>query len=246
MDSKTTRLLDEVVRRLKAGAGHNLKSVVLYGPAASDADDLPARQEELNIFCLVDHATGRDLEALAGGAEMLAQAGAPAPQVFTPQELERCADVFAIELLEMKRRHRVLDGEDFLARMQVPMSLHRLQVERDLRTNWLRLRQGVLMARGNRKKLHSLLIASVLPFVSLFRHALVALGEEAPAGREEVISRIGHLSGADPAAFQRALSLRRGKESGSGEGAGETMNGYLAFIERSIDEIDRRLEGRPG
>lgn len=244
MDQKTKRLLDELVRRLKAGAGHNLKSVVLYGSAATDSDDLPAREAELNVLCLLERAGAAELEALGNTATWLTGAGAPAPHIFTLQELERCADVFAIELLDMKRHHRILFGEDFLSRIQVPMNLHRLQVERDLRTHWLRLRQAVLLARGNKKELSGLLIASVLPFTGLFRHALIALGEEAPATREEVIKRIGHLAGADTALFHAALAMRGGKVRGGVADVPQILAGYLAFIERSIDEVDRRLESR--
>ena len=42
----------------------------------------------------------------------------------------------------------MLYGADFLQDLQVSMELHRLQVERELRTNWMRLRQSVLMAPG--------------------------------------------------------------------------------------------------
>jgi hypothetical protein len=245
MDQKMVRFLDEFVRRLKAGAGHNLKAVVLYGSVANESDNLPARQAEMNILCLLDHAGASDLEALGDAAQWLTAAGAPAPQFFTPQELERCSDVFAIELLDMKRHHRILFGDDFLARMQVPMQLHRLQVERDLRTNWLRLRQAVLLARGNKKELGRLLIASVVPFTGLFRHALIALGEEVPTTREEVISRIAHLAGVDASPFQTAMAMREGKALRGAAGVGETLTGYLSFIERAIDEIDRRLESRP-
>jgi hypothetical protein len=245
MDEKMERLLAELARRLKAGAGHNLKSVVLYGSAANDSDDLPVREAELHILCLLERAGAGELEALGDAAEWLTRAGAPAPHIFTLQELERCADVFAIELLDMKRHHRILFGEDFLSRMQVPMNLHRLQVECDLRTNWLRLRQAVLLGRGNKKELSGLLVASVLPFTGLFRHALIALGEEAPATREEIISRIAHLAGTDALPFHTALAMRGKKSRRGGPDVAETLAGYLQFIERGIDELDRRLESRP-
>jgi hypothetical protein len=242
MEAKMERLLDELMRRLKAGGGHNLKAVVLYGAVANGSDEMPAREAELHIVCLLDHAGSRELEALGETAQWLMRAGAPAPHIFTLQELERCADVFAIELLDMKRHHRILLGEDFLSRMRVPMNLHRLQVERDLRTNWLRLRQEVLLARGDKKRGAALLVESVLPFTGLFRHALIALGEDAPATREEIISRMGHLAGADGSPFLTALAMRGGKVRRGAVNVAETLAGYLSFIERSIDEVDRRLE----
>ena len=82
---------------------------------------------------------------------MVGKQGNPAPLIFTQDELVRSADVFAIELLDMKRHHRMLFGADFLEDLEVPMQLHRLQVERELRTDWLRLRQAILAAPQKKK-----------------------------------------------------------------------------------------------
>ena len=51
----------------------------------------------------------------------------------TRQELERSTDVFTIELLDMQQHHRVLFGEDVVQGLQIPMHLHRVQVEYELR-----------------------------------------------------------------------------------------------------------------
>jgi len=61
--------------------------------------------------------------------------------------LRHSADVFAIELLDMKQHRRMLLGEDFFDSVDVPMTLHRLQVERGLRTGVIRLRQAFLRSR---------------------------------------------------------------------------------------------------
>ena len=50
------------------------------------------------------------------------------------------ADVFAIELLDIGQHHRVLFGEDPVADIEVPMNLHRVQVEHELRTALQKLR----------------------------------------------------------------------------------------------------------
>ena len=67
----------------------------------------------------------------------------------TRDELERSADVFTIELLDMQQHHRVLFGEDVLKGLQIPMDLHRVQVEYELREKLILLRQHILLAAGN-------------------------------------------------------------------------------------------------
>ena len=91
-------------------------------------------------------------------------------------ELQHSADIFAIELRDLKVAHRILLGEDVIASLHVPMDLHRLHVERELRNNTLRLRQHYLMHPADSRKTLELMTSSISTFAALFRHALIALG----------------------------------------------------------------------
>src|SRR5271168_1375568 len=154
--------LKELVNRLQAAAKGNLQAVALYGSAA--AGEFHEGHSDLNIICLVQRAGASEMETLHGVAEWWIQKGNHPPLLFTRDELERSADVFAIELFDMKSRHRILYGEDFLAQLEVPLDLHRLQVERELRSNWVRLRQAILVAPLRNKAHGGIMLASVSPF----------------------------------------------------------------------------------
>ena len=167
----------------------------------------------------------------------------PAPQIFTLDELRASADIFAIELLDMKVHHKMIYGEDFFPEMTVPMQFHRLQVERELRTNWVKLRQGILLAPQKDTVLMSLMDASVSTFVTLFRHALIALGEEPPAGRRDVVADIARLVGSRPDSFLAVLDVREGKRQAGEVNARATLREFLEVVERVTDEVDRRLAG---
>src|SRR5579863_7513008 len=136
--------LTELVSRLKAAAEANLKCIVLYGSAVTA--EFRAGHSDLNVLCVVERAASEDLEHLHDASEWWERQGNPPPLIFTLDELHRSADVFAIELLDIKHHHRVLIGPELFANFEVPLHLHRLQVERELRTDWLRLRQAVLAA----------------------------------------------------------------------------------------------------
>src|SRR5580658_6647489 len=147
--------LSELVTRLKSSAGDNLKAVVLYGSGATSG--FQAQHSDLNVMCVVERAALADLERLHAVTEWWMQQNNPAPVIFTRDELTHSADVFAIEQLE------------------VPLRLHRLQGERELRTDWLRLR-GAILAAPQKKKIHlGIMLSSVATFCVLFRHALIAL-----------------------------------------------------------------------
>ena len=67
-------------------------------------------------------------------------------------EMRRSADVFSIEFLDMRRHYRLLWGEDVLKTLEIPMRLHRAQVEYELREKTILLRQRLLMAPGNARR----------------------------------------------------------------------------------------------
>ncbi|TAM81021.1 MAG: nucleotidyltransferase domain-containing protein [Acidobacteria bacterium] len=234
-------LLAQLKDKLQAAAGANLKAIVLFGSAARG--EYHARHSDLNVLCVLGRTHAEDLEALHEAAAWWEQKKFPAPQIFTLDELRASADIFAIELLDMKTHHRMIYGEDFFEGLDVPMKLHRLQVERELRTNWVKLRQGILMAPHKERVLMRLMDASVSTFVTLFRHALIVLGGDPPAGRRDVIAEIARLSGGRPDAFLAVLDVREGKRQARDVKARETLRDYLDMVERVTDEVDRRLSG---
>lgn len=232
-------LLAEFKEKLIAATGKNLKAIVLFGSAARG--EYHERHSDLNVLLLLERAQADDLEVLHPAAEWWARKKFPVPQVFTLDELRASADIFAIELLDMKAHHKMIYGEDFLEELAVPLELHRLQVERELRTNWVKLRQAILLAPPKDRPLISLMDASVSTFVTLFRHALTVLGENPPQSRREVVGEVARLVGVSPDSFMTVLDIREGKRQAGDVKAREDLRGYLELVERVTEEVDRRL-----
>jgi hypothetical protein len=230
--------LKELVDRLQAAAKANLQAVALYGSAATG--EFHEGHSDLNVLCLVQRAHSSDLESLHGVAEWWIKKGNHAPLIFTRDELQRSADVFAIELLDMKSRHRILFGENFLTTLEVPLNLHRLQVERELRTNWLRLRQAILAAPLTEKSHLSIMTQSLSTFCALFRHALFALGQPLPPTKREAVAAVAALTNTDSSSFQALLDLREGKHNKKID-VEASLRSYLSFVEAVTNEVDRRL-----
>jgi hypothetical protein len=232
--------LNELVNRLKAAAKENLKAVVLYGSAVTG--EFRAGHSDLNTLCIVEHAGAADLERLHAPAEWWIRQGNHPPMIFTLDELRRSADVFAMELLDVKQYHRLLFGEDFLVDFEVPMRLHRMQVERVLRVTWLRLRQSVVGAPLDKKTHLGIMTRSLSTFCVLFRHALIALGQPAPATKREAVAAVASLTGADPSAFHAMLDLKEGKRKDKDLDVEASLHAYLEFVEVVTNEVDRRLD----
>ncbi len=235
--------LKELVEKLAAAAGRNLKSVVLYGSAASG--EFHPKHSDLNVLCVLADLDAPALARLNPAAAWWARKGHPAPLIFSLEELRRASDVFAIELLDIKAHHRLLSGEDVLSGLEVPMNLHRVQVERELRTNLLKLRQHYLTVPGDNKAVLGLMIESVSSFAALFRHALIALGESTPERlaqrKREIIDRLAKLLGFDPSGFYAVLNVREGKLPPGQVDVPSTFRAYLQAVERVTNEVDERL-----
>jgi predicted nucleotidyltransferase len=232
-------LVQELGQRLTRDAGDNLQAVVLYGSAVTG--EYRKNHSDLNVLVILRRATTADLERLHEPLTWWKRKGFPVPQVFTEEELRASADIFAIELLDMKAHHRMIYGEDFFPSLDVPTRLHKLQVERELRTNLVRLRQGILAVPPKDRVLVSLMDAAVSAFVTLFRHALLAFGEPLSTSKRHVVRRAAEIAGASPDAFFTILDVHEGKRKASDVNAQETLQGYMELVERMTNETDRRL-----
>jgi hypothetical protein len=235
--------LDEFVQKLKSAASGNLKAVILYGSAATE--EFHSKHSDLNILCLLERAEAMHIEALHSPVEWWVRQGHRPPLVFTQEELHRSADVFTIELLDMKSHHRILLGpQDALAELSVPLHYHAIQVERELRMGWLRLRQAILVAPKKTNVYLDLMTSSFSSFAALFRHVLIALGEAPAATKREAIGRVAQLTRADPGCFYAILDYREGKKKKQEIDVQKTLNQYFAFVEAVTDEFDTQLDAR--
>ena len=237
----TETKLAELVKRLKEFAAANLECAILYGSAARG--DFHEGHSDLNVVCILHSLSVEELGRLAHVVKWwCVEQREPAPLFFTLDELKRAADVFAIEILDMKHGRRVLCGADVVADIEVPMNLHRVQVEHDLRTTLLKLRQHYLRAPGNSKELAPVLRKSFSGVLTLLRHLVIAFGEEPPVAAHDIVARAATLTGASTTAFGALLKLRE-----TGEFHGEIVpvyGAYLKALEKTVDALDHHFPKR--
>jgi hypothetical protein len=237
----TETKLAELVKRLKEFAAANLECVILYGSAARG--DFHEGHSDLNAVCILHSLSVEELGRLAHVVKWwCVEQREPAPLFFTRDELRHAADVFAIEILDMKHGRRVLFGADVVADIEVPMNLHRVQIERDLRTTLLKLRQHYLRAPGDSKELAPVLRKSLSGVLTLLRHVVIAFGEEPPVAAHDIVARAAALTGASTTAFGALLKLRE-----TGEFHGEIVpvyGAYLKVLEKTVDALDHHFPKR--
>jgi predicted nucleotidyltransferase len=240
----TDAKLTELVNRLKELAAANLHSVILYGSAARG--DFHEKHSDLNVLVILGSLAAADLRRVSPVVKWwITDLREPAPLFFTEEELRRSSDVFAIELLDIRDAHRVLYGKDPVAAINVPMNLHRVELEHELRTTLLKLRQHFLLAADKPSELTTVLIKSCSSVITLFRHVLIAFDETPPASRAEVgsraevVARTAALTSADPAALNAALHVRESPEANHDIVA--IYGAYLQAIEKVVIALDHLI-----
>jgi hypothetical protein len=232
--------ITDFVKRVREAAGSNLQSVILFGSAASG--DFHSGLSNLNLFCVLRDSSFASLQALAPVAKWWDRQKQPPPLCMTRKELQRSTDVFTIELLDMQQHHRVLFGEDVVQGLRISMYVHRVQVEYELREKLILLRQQILLASGNDSRLWDLLLHSVPSFGTLFRHALIALGDASPAARREAVQALSTRVGFDPTALHQVMDVREHKAASKKIDINDLVARYLAAIEKVTAAVDEALD----
>jgi len=160
----------------------------------------------------------------------------------TGEELRHSADVFSIEFLDMKRRYKVLYGDDVLRDLPIPMHLHRAQLEYELREKLILLRQNILPAIHDDKRLWELMLSSLSAFTTLFRHALIALGEPGALHSREAIRALHSHIAFDTSPFEQLFDIRERRADRKQLDARQILDKYLQAIQQVTAAVDTMLD----
>jgi len=232
--------IGEFVKRAREAAGTNLQSIILFGSAAGG--DYDPDFSNVNLFCVVRDSSFAALETLSPVAKWWEKQKPPPALVMTRREPERSTDVFTIELLDMQQHHRVLFGTDVLQGLQIPMHLHRVQVEYELREKLVLLRQRMVLLSGDEKDLWELLLRSVASFATLFRHAAIALGVPTENGKQAALESLSKVIQFDASPIEQLLAVRKRKADRKDVAVRDLAKRYLAAIELVTEAVDKKME----
>src|SRR5271169_2726410 len=233
MENTLNQLLDKLTKAL----GDRLVSVVLYGSAA--AGDHHEGFSDLNVLCVLDQVTTRELAQSEPVFRWWREKGNPSPLLLSEHEVATSTDCFAIEFHDIKAHHRILQGKDVVSQLVVDDSFYRAQVEHDLRAKLLRLRQKASGALSDKDTLRRLMADSISTFCVLFRHALILHGLTAKGKKRDVIEQARERFGIDPAPFAKLLDLREERIKPRDLEPQGMLDSYLKQISIVIDAVDR-------
>ena len=234
------KLINEFVERMRNAAGMNLVAAILYGSAAA-GDYVPDRSD-VNLLCVLRETSFASIEALAPTVEWWGKQKHRIPLLMGLEEMRHSADVFSIEFLDMRRHYRVLWGEDVLKTLDIPMHLHRAQVEYELREKTILLRQRLLEVSSSNDAKWELLLRSLPAFGTLFRHALIALGEAGTGSKRESAAMLAAKIGIDGSVYGQLIDIRERKTERKTAKVDEVFARYLKLVEDVTTAVEKMLD----
>jgi predicted nucleotidyltransferase len=227
--------LQDLVDRLRKAQQERLVSVILYGSAASG--DHHGEFSDLNVLCVLTRVTPAELRACEPIFKWWRD-GNPSPLLLSEEEVRSSTDCFPIEFHDMQERRRVLFGQDVIEKLEIDKTFYRAQVEHDLRSKLLRLRQKAAGVLGDKQALLRLMIDSVSNFLVLSRHALLLTDIATGWQKREVARNLAALH-VDATPFDTLLDLRERQKKPGDVDVESLFDSYLKQIEAVVAHVDR-------
>ncbi|MEA2624113.1 MAG: hypothetical protein QOD06_158 [Candidatus Binatota bacterium] len=237
LDARTENLLTMYVETVRGLLAPDLVSVVLYGSGAGDEYD--PGTSDLNTLIVVDRLRAAHLRALSSEVRRWRARRFSTPLVFDRDYVARARDVFPIEFHELRDRHRVLAGEDWLATLELDDRNLRAQCEHEARAKLLRLRERYLESAGRSRELRALMLESMNTFRVIVRACLRLDGIAPPLETGRAVADLESHRGASFPVMRRLAAIRRGEESWDDVTADEAFADYLDEVAGLVGLVDR-------
>lgn len=236
MDDK----LNELVSRLQARFGDRLISAILYGSAATG--DWNKRASDLNVLCVLAQVSWRELAESEPIFHWWRDQGNPPPLLLSETEVTTSTDCFPMEFHDMKAHRRILAGKDVIAELEIDRTFYRAQVEHELRSKLLRLRQKAAETIGRPEPMAKLLSDSISTFCVLGRHAMLLAGREVRWAKRDVVADMEKVIGMRFDGFNAVLNIRAEGKLPKDFNAIVLFEKYLAEVDALVafvDQIDK-------
>jgi hypothetical protein len=229
-----------VVAELRALHGEALVAVLLAGEAAGP--EYRPRVSPLRLVVVLSTLAPQALRGTRARAAAWRRRRVPAPLLLEAAGLERSLDVFPLELLELRDRHRTLFGRcEAIERLEVKPPHLRLELEEQLRGKLLHLVSAYLDAGPSPRLLRRLLLDSPPGFGVALRGLLRLRGGESeprPADPQALIHAVETRLGVELPALHRLEHLRRGEQPLARAELEPLFDAYLADVRRLVALVD--------
>jgi len=224
-------------RDLAGAYGDALRSVVLYGSAARG--EYREGGSDLNLLVLLASTDPQTLRRGTALARAWAAEKNPPPLLMTEDEFRGSTDVFPMEIADIRDAHVLLHGADPFAGVEIRAEDLRLQLERELKGAWIRLRTRYLTDSGDAAAFTPVLLKSLSTFLVMFRTVLRLDGGGTVHEPERVLAETAARVGFDPQPLLEIQRARTGAGKLDARPDSAVVTGYLQAVARVVEYVDR-------
>jgi predicted nucleotidyltransferase len=229
--------LEAFARRLEGALGENLVALLLFGSAARGTH--VAGRSDINLLLVVRDATVAALHAATPVVADWVKEGRAAPLIFAAAEWQASADVFPIEIEDMREAHRLLAGRDPFEGLATRRADLRAELEHEARGKVLRLRTEYAAAAADGKALGRLLVHSAGTFFVLFRALLRLTGGVPPVRHDALVREAAAAADLDVTAFDWVLKALAGEHPAELQPYDPVAGRYVDSMEKLADYVDK-------
>ena len=216
---------EKIISDVTQAVGKNLLCAIKFGTEG----------EPDNFLCVLEKMGFEDLEELR---KAMRKRGRIVPLFFTKSELRNAADVFPLEFLDIQHPHELLYGRDLIAQIKIQKKHVRQELESELRSKLIHLRENYVWINGGRE-LKNLLIAAVPSLMPLFYGMLFLKDVMPPSELDRLFDRVSERYRFNVAILGRLKLLKEGKIKPGEPELRRYVHELLDFLEHSIAVIDK-------
>lgn len=215
---------------LESALGADLVSLLLYGSAARHTE---ARgRSDLNLLLIVREASPAVLRRASAPLAAWARAGRRPPLIHSEVEWREAADVFPLEMDDIREAHELLAGRDPTSGVVTRPADVRHALERETRGILTRLRAAYAAVGEEGPSLEELLLASVGSVMVMLRGAVRLAGQRPSADARALVGQAARLVGFDEDAFDWVIAARGGQPPRRLAAFDDVATKYLVSVER--------------
>jgi predicted nucleotidyltransferase len=216
--------------------GHQLISLTLYGSAAAGA--YVKGQSDINVLVVLTDDGMNRLDGALGLVKKWRKRNVAVPLVMTKEFIFSSLDAYPIEFLNMKSNSMVIYGEHILEQLTFKPEDLRLQIERELKSKVLLLREGYLGSEGASRELRNLIGRSLTAVLSIFNALIYLKTGSTPRDKRATINEMSSAFGICADVFFNCLKIKEKTDKWSKSDVTVLFKNYLKETERVSHLVD--------
>ena len=216
--------------------GRELVSLMLYGSAAGGS--YVKGKSDINLLVVLTPEGMNRLEDAFAPVKKWRKRNVAVPLFLTKEFISSSLDAYPIEFLNMQRHCVLIYGENVLAPLAFKPEDLRLQIEREIKSKIILLREGYLESEGSARRVRELIGRSLVALVSIFNAMLYLKQAGLPRQKKETIEEAGRIFGVDANVFARCFDIKAKEDHLSGKEVIGVFKQYLREVEKVCHMID--------